>query len=307
MHAVVRHRIIACFDSLLQVAAKYAPRGALIVGVDLVPIKPIRGVITHREDITTPECRAVLKRDLENRKADVVLHDGAPNVGQNWAKDAFTQSELVLSALRLATDFLRPRGLFITKVFRSADYNSLLWVFHQLFGRVEATKPHSSRSASAEIFVTCSEYRAPDKIDPRLLDPKYVFKDVDELAGTATGLAGGGGGHTLDVFHRKTSDGERQRQREGYDETLGPLLMRTVSVAAFVSSADPIRTLTDASALVFDAAADAAGLSAHPATTADIRALVGDLKVSSQQTTDCYLYYKLAWLCAVAVSHMVLR
>jgi AdoMet-dependent rRNA methyltransferase SPB1 len=52
----------------LQVAAKYMPSASTIVGVDLMPIKPIRGVITHTEDITTPACRALLKRDLAGKK-----------------------------------------------------------------------------------------------------------------------------------------------------------------------------------------------------------------------------------------------
>ena len=94
--------------------------------------------------------------------------------------------------MTLATEFLRPRGIFITKIFRSSDYNSLLWVFNQLFGRVEATKPHSSRGVSAEIFVTCRDYKAPSKIDPRLLDPKHVFRDTEEAEGTGAGMAGGG-------------------------------------------------------------------------------------------------------------------
>lgn len=136
----------------LQVAAKYMPSGSTIVGVDLDPIKPIRGVITHQEDITSTQCRSTLKRDLAGQKADVFLNDGAPNMGVTWLKDAFTQSELVLRSLQLATEFLRPHGIFITKIFRSSDYNSLLWVFHQLFGKVEATKPHSSRNASAGAF-----------------------------------------------------------------------------------------------------------------------------------------------------------
>jgi len=39
-------------------------------------------------------------------------------------------------------------------------------------------KPNSSRSQSAEIFVVCSKYTAPQKIDPKLLDPNHVFKEV---------------------------------------------------------------------------------------------------------------------------------
>ena len=262
----------------LQVAAKYMPSASTIIGVDLMPIKPIRGVISHREDITTPQCRTLLKRDLAGKKADVILHDGAPNVGQNWQKDAFTQSELVLCSLKLATEFLKPHGLFITKVFRSADYNSLLWVFHQLFGKVEATKPHSSRNASAEIFVACRDYKAPDRIDPRLLDPRYVFKEVADTTGTATGLAGGGGGGTVDVLHKKSND-KKVRQREGYDASLGPLLTRNLPVSAFIRSADPVRTLTDASAFVFDAEAEQLGYSGHAATTDAIRTACADLKV----------------------------
>jgi hypothetical protein len=43
---------------------------------------------------------------------------------------------------------------------------------------VEACKPAASRQASAEIFVVCQGYKAPGKIDPRLLDGRVLFNEV---------------------------------------------------------------------------------------------------------------------------------
>lgn len=42
------------------------------------------------------------------------------------------------------------------------------------------TKPVASRSTSAEIYVIGLRYKAPAKIDPRLLDMKHLFQGAIE-------------------------------------------------------------------------------------------------------------------------------
>lgn len=157
------------------------PVSSVIIGVDLVPITPIRNVITFQSDITTKECSQIIESNLSGWTADVVLHDGAPNVGKNWLHDAYSQNVLVVKALKIACTHLSKGGWFITKIFRSADYNSLLWVFGKLFGKVHATKPQASRQESAEIFVVCQNYKKPGQIDPKFFDPSSLFADISNF------------------------------------------------------------------------------------------------------------------------------
>ena len=60
----------------------------------------------------------MIKKETGGEPAGTVLHDGAPNVGGAWSSEAYSQSALVLEALRLAVDVLAPRGAFVTKIFR---------------------------------------------------------------------------------------------------------------------------------------------------------------------------------------------
>ncbi|KAH8120392.1 FtsJ-domain-containing protein [Phellopilus nigrolimitatus] len=257
----------------LQVASKYMPVNSIIVGVDLVPIRPIPRVSTFAADITTPHCRNLIRNEVKDWKADVVLHDGAPNVGTAWVQDAYSQSELVLMSLKLAVEFLIKGGTFVTKVFRSADYNNLLWVFNQLFGKVEATKPPSSRIVSAEIFVVCRDFLAPKHIDPKFLEPKHVFKDV-----TASTSAGADKGTSANNVHANVFMPEKKRRhRDGYNEG-DYTLFKKASAGEFVRCPDPIMFLGSVNRIAFDSEEEKEWLSLD-ISTPDIKANCDDLKV----------------------------
>lgn len=167
----------------LQVAAQEMPRPRKIIGIDLDPIKYIGDVETFVCDITSDECRKRLYgmlSDTEFRQADVILHDGAPNVGTSWENDAFNQNLLVFYSLQLSSLFLREGGTFVTKIFRSNDYDSLINVSGKMFSKVEATKPLSSRLQSAEIFVVCLGFRGVDNYSDDILNYENIFKTNED-------------------------------------------------------------------------------------------------------------------------------
>jgi len=220
--------------------------GTILLAVDILPIRPIPNVISLIGDITTEKCKAQIKAQLQTAMADVVLCDGAPNVGASYDRDAYQQNEIALHALKCATQHLKRNGTFVTKIYRSSDYSSYIWVVKQLFEQVQAVKPTASRSQSAEIFLVCTGYLDPTSIDPRMLDPKCVFEQVDGAAtgggdaaqkhaslGSGSGSGSGSGGIT--IFHKKFD--EKRRSRQGYDMDVLDSTMRNIgSVADFIES-----------------------------------------------------------------------
>ncbi|KAF7840966.1 adoMet-dependent rRNA methyltransferase spb1 [Senna tora] len=276
-HAVLD--LCAAPGGWMQVAVQRMPINHLVIGVDLAPIAPIRGAIAIQEDITKPECKARIKKLMNENGCqafNVILHDGSPNIGGAWAQEAMTQNALVIDSVKLATQFLAPKGIFVTKVFRSQDYSAVLYCLKQLFEKVEVDKPAASRSESAEIYVVGLKYKAPAKIDPRLLDVKHLFqgsvepqtKVVDVLRGT-----------------------KQKRHRGGYED--GDTTLRKVSSAAnFIWSDNPLEILGSVTSITFSDPDDLK-IKDHDLTTEEVKALCDDIRVLGKQDFKHLLKWRI--------------
>ncbi|CAN8237862.1 unnamed protein product [Cochlearia groenlandica] len=271
----------------MQVAVKKIPVGNLVLGVDLVPISPVRGCVTIQQDITrTVECKSKIKQVMKKygvQNFDLVLHDGSPNIGGAWSKEAMCQNTLVIDSLKLATELLAPNGNFITKVFRSRDYASVLFCLKKLFGKVEVFKPLASRKTSAEIYLLGLGYKA-DKIDKKLLDFRHLFKETSEPNKRKV----------VDVL----GGSKQKRNREGYED--GDTILRKVASASdFIWSDNHLEILSTVSCISFDDEASLP-LKEHDFTTEEIKILCDDLRVLGKNDFNHIIKWRMCMKKALA-------
>jgi len=97
---------------------------------------------------------------------------------------------------------------------------------------------------SAEIFVVCREFLAPKSIDPKFLDPKHVFKDLDAAARLENGFTGSNA--QANVFQPD----KKRRHREGYADN-DYTLFKQIGVAGFIHASDPINILGTVNKMTF--------------------------------------------------------
>jgi len=145
--------------SWCQYIVKKVGGKASIVGVDLLPIKPIEHCQFVEGDFTEDDVLEQMLRLLGGDKMDIVLSDMAPNSTGHTKTDHIRIMYMLELALDFAIENLKPGGTFICKVLRGGTERELLDAAKKHFEKVKHFKPEASREESTEMYLIATGFR----------------------------------------------------------------------------------------------------------------------------------------------------
>ena len=143
----------------LQVIKELVGEEGMVIGVDLLGIRPMEGITFIKGDMTS---EATLERVLEavgGERFDVVCSDMSPEISGNYSMDQARSVHLSEMTLQLAEKVLRKRGDCVMKIFQGEDFPPFLEIVKKHFRSVSCHTPPASRKASSELFIVAKKYR----------------------------------------------------------------------------------------------------------------------------------------------------
>jgi 23S rRNA (uridine2552-2'-O)-methyltransferase len=141
-----------------QVAVERVGARGVVVGMDLAETAPIAGATILRADIHDVAVAAAITAELGG-SADVVLSDMAPSTTGHSATDHLRIVALAEAAFAVASEVLKPGGIFVGKVFQGGAEGPLLAQLKRAFSELRHAKPPASRAQSAETYVVAKGFR----------------------------------------------------------------------------------------------------------------------------------------------------
>ena len=143
----------------LQVASKLVMPKGKVIGVDLLPIKPINDNVTiFQGDIRDEKVVNNILNKI-GRKVDVILSDIAPNISGIWKIDHNNQIDLTRLIIDRFPELLEKNGGCLLKAFDGPMLKPLENELRKNFTNVKLIKPKVSRNASSELYIACRNFR----------------------------------------------------------------------------------------------------------------------------------------------------
>lgn len=131
-----------------------------IVALDILPMQGISGVDFICGDFREESVLAELEARLQGTRVDLVLSDMAPNMSGVDLVDQARAMHLSELALDFASNWLKPGGDFLIKLFQGVGFDEYVRNLRTAFTRVSIRKPKASRARSNEVYALARSRRA---------------------------------------------------------------------------------------------------------------------------------------------------
>ena len=133
-------------------------KGSKIMSIDLKEVEKIKDVYHVVGDFLDNKNQKIIT-DYFPKKIDLVVSDMAVNTTGNKNLDSIQTGELSLTAMDFAVSMLRPKGIFLSKIFMGSTFNEIVENAKKNFKESKIFKPPSSRKDSKESFIICKKLR----------------------------------------------------------------------------------------------------------------------------------------------------
>ena len=133
-------------------------KGSKIMSIDLKEVEKIKDVYHIVGAFLESENQGIIT-DYFPKKIDLVVSDMAVNTTGNKNLDSIQTGELSLTAMHFAIGILRPKGIFLSKIFMGSTFNEIVENAKKNFKESKIFKPPSSRKDSKESFIICKNLR----------------------------------------------------------------------------------------------------------------------------------------------------
>ena len=133
-------------------------KGSKIMSIDLKEVEKIKDVYHVVGDFLDNKNQKIIT-DYFQKKIDLVVSDMAVNTTGNKNLDSIQTGELSLTAMDFAVSMLRPKGIFLSKIFMGSTFNEIVKNAKKNFKESKIFKPPSSRKDSKESFIICKSLR----------------------------------------------------------------------------------------------------------------------------------------------------
>ena len=133
-------------------------KGSKIMSIDLKEVEKIKDVLHVVGDFLDNKNRKIIT-DYFPKKIDLLVSDMAVNTTGNKNLDSIQTGELSLTAMHFAISMLRPKGIFLSKIFMGSTFNEIVENAKKNFKESKIFKPPSSRKDSKESFIICKNLR----------------------------------------------------------------------------------------------------------------------------------------------------